>query len=135
MANTSKKVKGMKKRADRLARQVVLERDKTCWRCGGPANTWAHIIRRKAVNILWDTSNARAMCASCHYSITNAREGEAWHWINYIGDEAYDRLVALGHADHPSGFSASTVARMEWVLADLEGQLEMTRDPFSWTNP
>lgn len=61
----------MKRRLDKLAREVVLKRDhRRCKWCGkeavGRDLQWCHIFSRRYLATRWLPSNAVTLCASCH---------------------------------------------------------------------
>lgn len=86
-----------KQECDRMARQVVLERDKhTCQRCGTTeAVQWAHILTRSELSIRWNPLNSLALCAGCHVYMTH-RPVEWMDWVDAHYDEnRIDKLRLL----------------------------------------
>ena len=61
--------KGLVKKLDKLAREIILERD--CYRCvtcGSNSRIgWSHVFSRRTYNTRWDLINGHAQCWKHNY--------------------------------------------------------------------
>ena len=91
--------------ADHLCRALVMERDKTCRRCGSRDSLqWAHLLSRRYGHVRADPRNSMVLCAPCHlWQTHNPIEGEEF-FIYQIGQAAWDenraRALHTGKIDH-----------------------------------
>ena len=64
-------------RADKLCRQIILERDQSCKICGTTERLqWAHGFSRRYHHVRWDLRNSWALCARHHQYYT-------WHPLEW----------------------------------------------------
>lgn len=62
-----KLVSDYKKRLDKLCREVVMLRDRSCQWCGKTRNLqWCHVNSRRYLSTRWSMNNTLALCAGCH---------------------------------------------------------------------
>lgn len=85
----------LKNRATLLHSQYVRARDKACVRCGRTDNLQAaHIIGRRAAFTRTDEGNAAALCAACHWHLTEWPHEHVAFFTQYLGGpDAYQALV------------------------------------------
>ena len=104
---------------DRLFSQYIKLRDKWCQRCGGTGGLQtSHFIGRSRRIVRWDEDNACLLCFGCHMYLT-AHPTEHVQWfINHLGEEKLDLLMARNRNREKPDMSAITLylkAKMQEV--------------------
>ena len=92
-------IKSLKKECDHLMSLYVIQRDKRCIVCGSLKNlTNGHLFTRRYNAIRWSKINCNSQCLGCNFR----HEFDPYpytHWfLTKYGQDAYDRLHALGRA-------------------------------------
>lgn len=93
---TNKQVLELK--ADRLVREIVLIRDRSCV-CPPPKNGHSavmqpgHLISRGKKSLRWDLRNVHCQCSSCNLTHEFAPERYTQWFIEEFGAEEYAQLV------------------------------------------
>ena len=61
--------KGLIRKLDKLAREIILERDSyQCVTCGSrKAPGWSHVFSRRTYNTRWDLKNGNCQCWPCNF--------------------------------------------------------------------
>lgn len=87
--------KSLKDEATKLHSKYVRMRDGRCVRCGSTSNLQAaHIIGRRAALTRTDEANARALCAACHFYLTEHPHEHVAFFTRELGGWAnYQALI------------------------------------------
>lgn len=113
--------KGLIKKLDALAREIVYKRDGyRCVQCGSTENlSWGHVFSRRTYNTRWDIhpgGNTYCQCWPCNYRhVRDQYPMFRWFEITY-GKEALEELRRRFSETH------------RWTTANLETVREYLED-------